>query len=171
MSVSTLGSTSTAAPRQGRASWPPSVHNTVFNLAANSNATFPFFCRRLQQQLAARLQGGHGHVYQPAAGRHVRPNDDHGPAPLAQHHGIGARTQLLPDGGEAATQTFVERYIKRYSLNEALIPHYPSDSGATRYLTERLQKELRNNCRMSNAAGSGTLITDDVSTDPQLATW
>jgi len=63
-------------------------------------------------------------------------------------------------------QTFVERYIKRYSLNEALIPHYPSDSGATRYLTDRLKKNYGSIDEFP-IAGSGTLITD-VSPQPTV---
>ena len=128
----------------------PSVHNTVFNLAANSNATFPFF--------AAAFSNNWQQGYKEGMAMFInrQQDDTSGRTTITGRHrshnimaSVPVLNYYLTVG--SCDQTFVERYIKRYSLNEALIPHYPSDSGATRYLTDRLQKELRiNSARIAN---------------------
>ena len=170
MSVSTLGSTSTAAPRQGRASWPPAFTTRSLIWQPTANATFPFF--------AAAFSNNWQQGYKEGMAMFInrQQDDTSGRTTITGRHrshnimaSVPVLNYYLTVG--SCDQTFVERYIKRYSLNEALIPHYPSDSGATRYLTDRLKKNYGSIPHELPIAGSGTLITDDVTTDPQLATW
>jgi len=143
----------------------PSVHNTVFNLAANSNATFPFF--------AAAFSNNWQQGYKEGMAMFInrQQDDTSGRTTITGRHrshnimaSVPVLNYYLTVG--SCDQTFVERYIKRYSLNEALIPHYPSDSGATRYLTDRLKKNYGSIDEFP-IAGSGTLITD-VSPQPTV---
>jgi hypothetical protein len=105
----------------------PSVHNTVFNLAANSNATFPFF--------AAAFSNNWQQGYKEGMSMFInrQQDDTSGRTTITgrhRSHNIMASVPVLNyyltigscDGA------FVKRYIKRYSLNEALVPHYPDDA-------------------------------------------
>lgn len=113
----------------------PSVHNSTFSLAANPNATYPLFCGAFSNGWQLGYKEG---------------------MPLfinKQHSGKDARTTItgrhrshnilcsipvlnfyLTIG--SSDDQFVQRFVKRYQLNEALIPRYPTD----KELTDRLEK-------------------------------
>jgi hypothetical protein len=105
----------------------PSVHNNVFSLAANPNATYPLFCgaysNNWQQAYSEGMilftnmqQGANKDRRTTITGRH-------------QSHNILASIPVLNfylTIGSSQRQ-FVQRFVKRYQLNEALIPRYPTD--------------------------------------------
>lgn len=104
----------------------PNVHNNVFNLAANPNATYPLFC------------GAYSNNWQQAYSEGMilftnmqhAPNKDRRTTITGRHqsHNILASIPVLnfylTIG--SSQQAFVQRFVKRYQLNEALIPRYPS---------------------------------------------
>ena len=106
----------------------PSVHSNVFHPAANANATYPFFCGAyanewqkgfaegmcmfVNMQQNKSFAGSRGTL----TGRHTS-------------HNILASVPVLNfylTIGSCENQ-FVEQFVKRYSLNEALIPHEPTN--------------------------------------------
>lgn len=103
----------------------PTVHNNVFNLAANPNATYPLFC------------GAYSNNWQQAytegmvlfTNMQHAPNKDRRTTITGRHqsHNILASIPVLnfylTIG--SSQQQFVQRFVKRYQLNEALIPRYP----------------------------------------------
>ena len=105
----------------------PSKQSSVFNLAANPNATYPLFCgafsNNWQQQysegmiLFINMQHTPNKSRDNITGRHNSHNI------LAS---IPVLNFYLTIG--SSEETYVQRYVRRYQLNEALIPRYPSDT-------------------------------------------
>ena len=122
---------------------PPTVHNNVFHLAANPNATYPLFCGAFSTNWQMGYREGmplfinmqHSPTKDPRTtltGRH-------------QSHNILASIPVLnfylTIG--SSSNNFVQRFVKKYQINDALIPRGPDD------------EELR-----KRAAADGVDLTD-----------
>lgn len=105
----------------------PSVRNTVFSPAANANATYPLFC------------GAYANEYQKGFAEgipmfiNMQQNKSFGERGTltGRHtsHNILASVPVLNFylTMGSCDEAFVRQFVKKYSLNEALIPHEPSD--------------------------------------------
>ena len=106
---------------------PPTVHNNVFHLAANPNATYPLFCGAFSTNWQMGYREGmplfinmqHSPTKDPRTtltGRH-------------QSHNILASIPVLnfylTIG--SSSNNFVQRFVKKYQINDALIPRGPDD--------------------------------------------
>lgn len=106
---------------------PPTVHNNVFHLAANPNATYPLFCGAFSTNWQMGYREGmplfinmqHSPTKDPRTtltGRH-------------QSHNILASIPVLnfylTIG--SSSNNFVQRFVKKYQINDALIPRGPND--------------------------------------------
>lgn len=106
---------------------PPTVHNNVFHLAANPNATYPLFCGAFSTNWQMGYREGmplfinmqHSPTKDPRTtltGRH-------------QSHNILASIPVLnfylTIG--SSSNNFVQRFVKKYQINDALIPRGPTD--------------------------------------------
>ena len=106
---------------------PPTVHNNVFHLAANPNATYPLFCGAFSTNWQMGYREGmplfinmqHSPTKDPRTtltGRH-------------QSHNILASIPVLnfylTIG--SSSNNFVQRFVKKYQINEALIPRGPTE--------------------------------------------
>ncbi len=104
-----------------------SVHNTVFHPAANANATYPFFCGRYTSDwqkgfvegmcMFINMQQNKSFADKRGSltGRHTTHNI------LAS---IPVLNFYLTIGSTAPN--FVQRFVQKYALNEALIPREPT---------------------------------------------
>lgn len=114
----------------------PSIHNTVFHPAANASATYPFFCGRYSNDWQQGFVEGMAMFCNMQNNKSFK--DKRGTL-TGRHtsHNILATVPVLnfyltigscrPD--------FVQKFVNKYALNEALIPCEPSD--------EELLAELR----------------------------
>jgi len=116
----------------------PNVHNNVFNLATNPNATYPLFC------------GAYSNNWQQAytegmvlfTNMQHAPNKDRRTTITGRHqsHNILASIPVLnfylTIG--SSQQQFVQRFVKRYQLNEALIPRYPDPTELGKRVTDNM---------------------------------
>ncbi len=116
----------------------PSVHNSTFSLAANPNATYPLFCGAFSNGYQLGYKEGMPLFINK---QHTK---DSRTTITGRHrsHNILCSIPLLNfylTIGSSDEQ-FVQRFVKRYQLNEALIPRYPSDEE----LEKRLKKSWTN---------------------------
>ena len=124
----------------------PSVHSTVFHPAANANATYPFFCGAYANEWQKGFTEGmpmfinmqqnksFSEARGTLTGRHTS-------------HNILASIPVLNfylTLGSCEPQ-FVDQFVKRYSLNEALIPHEPTKAELIKmgYADDDTLKEAR----------------------------
>lgn len=103
----------------------PSVHNSTFSLAANPNATYPLFCGAFSNNYQLGYKEG-----MPLFINKQHSNKDTRTTITGRHrsHNILCSIQVLNfylTIGSSDEQ-FVQRFVKRYQLNEALIPRYPT---------------------------------------------
>lgn len=108
----------------------PSVHSTVFHPAANSQATYPMFC------------GAYANEYQKGFAEgmpmfvNMQQNKSFGERGTLtgrhQSHNILASLPVLNFylTMGSCDASFVKQFVKKYALNEALIPHEPEDDAA-----------------------------------------
>jgi hypothetical protein len=113
-------------PRTGLAK--PSVHNTVFHPAANSNATYPFFAGRYTNDWQKGFVEGMPMFVNM---EHNRTFSDSRGTLTGRHtsHNIMASIPVLNFYLTIASTeaNFARKFIQKYSLNEALIPIVPTD--------------------------------------------
>lgn len=118
----------------------PSKQSNVFHLAANPNATYPLFCGAFSNNwqqaysegmiLFANMQHTPNSKLKNITGRHTSHNI------LAS---IPVLNFYLTIG--SSDESRVKQFVKRYQLNEALIPRYPSDDELNARIEE--DKKLR----------------------------
>ena len=106
---------------------PPSVHNNVFHLAANPNATYPLFCGAF----STNWQMGYREGMPLFMNMQHAPNKDPRTTLTGRHqsHNILASIPVLnfylTIG--SSSNNFVQRFVKKYQINEALIPRGPTN--------------------------------------------
>ena len=116
---------------------PPSVHNNVFHLAANPNATYPLFCGAF----STNWQMGYREGMPLFMNMQHAPNKDPRTTLTGRHqsHNILASIPVLnfylTIG--SSSNNFVQRFLKKYQINEALIPRGPTNQE----LADRARKD------------------------------
>ena len=142
---------------------PPSVHNNVFHLAANPNATYPLFCGAFSTNWQLGYQEGMPLFMNM---QHV-PNKDSRTTITGRHqsHNILASIPVLNfylTIGSSSNR-FVQRFVKKYQINEALIPREPSP----KEFQDRVRKD---NVDVSTAEKKQDLI-DQMFIENFVAKW
>lgn len=104
----------------------PTVHNNVFSLAANPNATYPLFCGAF----STNWQQGYREGMPLFVNMQQVPDKDSRTTLTGRHqsHNILASLPVLnfylTIG--SSNQQWVQRFVKKYQINEALIPREPT---------------------------------------------
>ena len=117
---------------------PPTVHNNVFHLAANPNATYPLFCGAF----STNWQTGYKEGMPLFINLQHSPNKDPRTTLTGRHqsHNILASIPVLnfylTIG--SSNNVFVQRFVKKYQINQALIPTYPDQAK----LDDEIAKEV-----------------------------
>lgn len=104
----------------------PTVHNSVFHLAANPNATYPLFCGAF----STNWQMGYREGMPLFLNMQHAANKDPRTTLTGRHqsHNILASIPVLNfylTIGSSSNQ-FVQRFVKKYQINDALVPRGPT---------------------------------------------
>lgn len=127
----------------------PSIHNTVFHPAANSNAAYPFFCGRYTSDWQKGFVEGMCMFINMQQNKSF--SDKRGTL-TGRHtsHNILASIPVLNfylTIGSTATN-FVQKFVQKYALNEALIPREPSDDELEEKYGRLVVTEYRNSGKL-----------------------
>lgn len=120
---------------------PPTVHNNVFHLAANPNATYPLFCGAF----STNWQTGYCEGMPLFINLQHSPNKDPRTTLTGRHqsHNILASIPVLnfylTIG--SSNNAFVQRFVKKYQINQALIPSVDETSQEYRNRTVGMSDE------------------------------
>lgn len=142
---------------------PPTVHNNVFHLAANPNATYPLFCGAF----STNWQMGYREGMPLFMNMQHAPNKDPRTTLTGRHqsHNILASIPVLnfylTIG--SSSNNFVQRFVKKYQINEALIPRGPTNQ-------ELADRAAKDGVNLSDT-DAGQRLKDQMFIENFLAKW
>ena len=155
----------------------PTVKNNVFHLAANPNATYPLFCGAF----STNWQLGYREGMPLFVNMQHAPNKDSRSTLTGRHQSQNILASIpvlnfyLTIG--SSSNGFVQRFVKKYQINDALIPRGPTDEELRKRVDEELsltnmeEGQQKEEIRAAFGAEKRSRLKDQMFIENFVAKW